>query len=364
MKSFGFMREEISPDFYYQVWNELQKLRHYFIKFAKTRADEIMSAALDHILGHFNSSKGGLSAYTKKLAREMVKTPNKEIAVDFLENTVANSDGDDFGDTSSVTMKHRVDDISTEAINNIMLENEDYIDITKLSLEYTAYFIQMCDSLKRHDSSLLYLSDTYVSICLGLIKRFPNFNTLCIEHCEKYRNLFEVFIAEDDAQWFEADYGLIERYTSKRVVLRNFVTGSIVEDADTEGYIVDGMVSVKNSEKYLGRVYYADLWETMCDYVDAIESNIMKLVINNHYVVRTLGGSYSMLDVDLYNIYDLLRAEIVTNIVRSTRSKIMNIGSEYVYLLCNKDCVTEIEKQTIRGVEVDLKVERIESGTV
>ena len=82
------MSPEIDISFYYDVWKEIGNLRWYFYKFAGVNADEAMEKTLFHTLTHFNAEKGSLSAYVKKLAREITKENSKLVYVDFLEQTL------------------------------------------------------------------------------------------------------------------------------------------------------------------------------------------------------------------------------------------------------------------------------------
>jgi hypothetical protein len=89
LKSYAFMQSDINIAFYYEIFNEIQKLKWYFYKFAGVNAEEAMQRTLYHTLFHFNSSKGNLSAYIKKLAREITKENSRLILVDFLEQTLS-----------------------------------------------------------------------------------------------------------------------------------------------------------------------------------------------------------------------------------------------------------------------------------
>ena len=142
---------------------------------------------------------------------------------------------------------------------------------------------------------------------------------------------------------------IINSNLSKRVKFINKVTGELVEDADIEDWYVRG----KLSGKRIIKVPYADVWNVMCDLVDSNETNELKFVIDDYYIIKTFGGSYSILNPSLYNIYDLVRTEIITNILKDTGGRLINTGSECVYVLCDKSGIAELNNlRKVRGYEI------------
>ena len=117
LRSFSFIHKEIDADSFYVVWEEICRLKWYFYKFSKDNADEAMQKTLYHTLLHYNPAKGGLSAYIKKLAREITKPSGKLVFVDFMEQTLADS-GD--SDTMQATIDTgRLNDFSDDVITSI-----------------------------------------------------------------------------------------------------------------------------------------------------------------------------------------------------------------------------------------------------
>ena len=79
------MHQEVKPRDFYEAWKEIEKMRYYFYKFAGQNAEEAMENTLMHVLTHFDSSKGYLPDYVRKLARTIEKKNNRLVLVDFLE---------------------------------------------------------------------------------------------------------------------------------------------------------------------------------------------------------------------------------------------------------------------------------------
>lgn len=355
MKSFSYMESNVTPQFFYTIVTEIQNLKWYFTRFANSNADEAMQRTLMHTITHFNESKGTLSGYVKKLAREITKDSGKVVCVDFLEQTL--SEDEDNVKVASVDAGRTLD-ISTEVIEKLMLESNDGTDIINLSLGFMDKFLVLCEAIRNRDTSTNYYPDVFVKESLKLSKKYPSFNKDCLKLYDTVADEMKKFLSLDvnnDGVWKEADYLQLRLNKSKRIKFRNRKTGAEVEDADKEDYYLDGNLV----GKFVVRVAYEDLWEQMCDLIDSYEINVMKFIIGNQYIIRTLGGSLSVTNPDLFGMYDLLRNEIVTNVQKDTNGRILNVGSSYVYMLCTDRSFEEMPKRTIRGIEIGLTAEDI-----
>lgn len=100
-----------------------------------------------------------------------------------------------------------------------------------------------------------------------------------------------------------------------------------------------------------------DLWDRLCDLIDSYETNECKFIMGDNFIVRTLGGSYSILNTDLYNFYDLIRSEIVTNILYDTNSKLLNVGTECIYILASANIT--LPKRIVKGIPIEFDIEDI-----
>ena len=75
-------------------------------------------------------------------------------------------------------------------------------------------------------------------------------------------------------------------------------------------------------------------------------------------MIRTLGGSESIVNTDLFGVYDLLRLEILTNVLRDTNTRVLNIGSSWFYLLGDEQYM-KIPCRVVQGVSIELDFEDI-----
>lgn len=358
MKSFSYYDTSIDGGLYYLLWSEIEKLRRYFSKFCGRNTDEAMQATLMHALTHYTEAKGEISAYIKSLAREITKDNKKLIFVDFLEQTLADDDTEE-------TNRPRVDagsisDFSSTVINNMMIAGFKRKEITELALCFIDKFMLMCESLINKDTTTNYYPEIFIKECLRLSKGCDCFNQLCISIYNEYKDKFIEFLSYDlktKGDWRETDYPMIYQSMSKRLRLVSPETGRVVDDPDIEDFRLSGNLG----DKRVLRVYYYDVWEIMCDYVDSPDINVMRFTIDDSYIIRTLGGSISVVNPDLFNVYDLCRTEILSNVLHDLNARCIGIGSEYFYLVINKDNKLSIPNRTIKGIQINLVAEDITS---
>lgn len=361
LKSYSFMPTGVDISFYYEIWNEISKLRWYFFKFAGSNAEEAMQRTLMHTLTHFQPEKGNLTSYIKKLAREITKESGRVVSVDFLEQTLASDECETVG-TSKVVDTGTIPDFVTDLVENMDCATDKSDDVVKLALEFMDRFVMMCEAILNYDISAKYYPDVYVSQCLALHKRCFNFSDMCIDLYTNYRSKFEWFLnacekrSEYSQIWREADFQFIRKRTSGKASLVRAGTDEEVLDADFEEFEYKGVLE---RGRRIIKVRYYELWELMCDRIDYNGINEMKFVIGDHYIVRTLAGSQSVLDPDLYNEYDVIRMEILTNVLFDTNGRLLNAGSENFYLIYNPAVPILSPERHIFGIDIKFDYEDI-----
>lgn len=347
------MPKEVDLTFFYDINNELSNLRWYFYKFTGKNADEAMQRTLLHTLTHFNPERGDLGAYIKKLAREITKENGKLIFVDFLEQTL--SDDSDEEELQASVDTGRVSDFSTTVIDDIEKSVNRREEVVSLALTFMDKFLLLCKALICHDTSTKYYPQPFIDECLRINSKCQNFNELCLLIYDELGSDFEWFLSLDEdniGTWGEADHLLISQHQSKRVKIIGENGGTDI-DADVDAWCISGKLGLGDDRKRVIQVYYYDVWEMMCDLIDDTETNEMKFVVDNNYIIRTMGGSLSIINPVLYNEYDLVRLEILTNILKDTGGRILNVGSENIYLLCTPDYEIKENNRVIRGKEIN-----------
>lgn len=366
LKSYSFMPKEIDIAFYYEIHEEIQKLKWYFYKFAGVHAEEAMQKTIYHTLLHFSTEKGNLSAYIKKLAREITKENSRLVYVDFLEQTL--SDDEDDGSGIGGIDVGNVSDFSSTLIEELEMSEDRYGEVINLALEFMDKFLMLCEALIKHDTSTKYYPDVFIKNCLKINKKCPNFNKLCLDVYMEHKDDFEWFInlSEDDEEgaWKEPDFVLIGNSYSKRIKLVNSQTGNDVENADLEQFSISGRLGTGNTRKKIIKINYTDLWEYFCDLIDDVDTNELKFVIGDSYICKTFGGSLSVLNPDLYNMYDVVRMEILTNVLQDTYGRILNVGSECMYLVCNSTMTKTELNRVVHNYPIHLVYEDITDSLV
>lgn len=357
--SLCFMSKEIDSTFFYLINEELSKLKWYFYKFTGVNAEEAMQKTLIHTLTHYNPERGDLGAYIKKLAREISKENGKLVFVDFLEQTL--SDDSDDEERKATIDTGRVSDFSLTVIDNIIKSTDRRGEVVNLALTFMDKFVTLCDALTRHDTNTTYYPKPFIDECLRISGRCSDFNGLCLSLYEELGSDLEWFLHLDDDNdgvWREADHLLINQHKSKRVQITG-LNGVEVTDADIDKWVISGKLGVGKDKKRVISVYYYDVWEMMCNLIDDTETNEMKFIVDDIYIIRTLGGSLSVVNPPLYNEYDLVRLEILTNIIHDTGGRVLSVGSENIYLLCNSDYTISENRRVIRGKEIEFRYDDI-----
>lgn len=354
LKSFDFMAKDVDLTFYYKVSKQISSLRWYFYKFAGVNADEAMQKTFLHTIVHFNSERGDLPAYVKKLAREITKDNGKLVLVDFLQDTLT-IDGVEEECKPSVDVGS-IQDFSDTLVEEYDRNESKFTDIGNIALEYMDKFVLLCEELISHDTSTKYFPEPFKNACLRISSRCDNFNGLCLSLYDRYGEEMKAFLELGTTVkgWKESDFLQVSTSVSKRIKLVNTETGLEVEDADLEDFVVHGRLGTGVAKKKVIRVYYEEVWEHMCEMLDATETNEVKFIIGDSYIVRTFGGSLSILNPDLYNEYDVVRMEILTNILLDTGGRLLNIGSKNAYLVCNSNMDKSCLERDVLGYRIYL----------
>lgn len=348
LNSFSYQVDTLDAGLYYALWCEIEKLRRYFRKFCGNNTDEAMQATLMHSLAHYSESKGEITAYVKKLARDITKTNGRVVFVDFLEQTLSDNTDCGFAQIDK--------DFSDSLVTNIYMDEHKRRGVAELALCYLDKFMLLCEAIITRNTATTYYPDVFIKECIRLSDKCDDFNKICVSIYNEHRENIIKFLNCDlgnQGVWRETDFPLISQSMSKRIKMVDPNTGLPVEDPDVDTFTISG----KLGDKRVLRINYYSLWDKMCDLVEC-GTNVMRFTIDNSYIIRTLGGSMSVVNPDLFNIYDLCRTEILSNILHDLNVRCIGIGSENFYFITS-DTDVEFQPRVIKGVSIDLKVEDI-----
>ena len=372
LRSFAYiLQNEIDPTLMYDTATALGDLDKYFRMFNKQESDEVLQWSFIHTLTHYQEELGAMKPYLKSLARGKSKTneSEEEVSVDFLEDTYA--DGDDtleVNDTGNNNVMHASNsDFSVDLIDRLDAEVHAERDIIEFALNYLDRFLILCEAIERKDTTTLYYPENFIRDCLRLSGRYLDFNKQCLGIYNKYGDeikwflkLEEEFRSDRGTTWREAEFTTVANKQSKRVKMVHKVTGAEVINADHEQWVISGKLSTDKNEKRVLRVNYEDLFDTLCFMADDLESNEIKFVIGDSCLIRTLGGSVQY-NPDMFDIYELIKQEIVTNVLLETGCRLLNVGSECIYLLKEDNKPIELKDRTVKGIEIKFEIEDITS---
>lgn len=358
LKSYSFCKDSnVDSNMYYEIWKVINENKAYFYTYCRGEAEEAMEKTLLHCLTHYNPNLGDLKFYILALARDIVRHKYKVVPVDFLESTLESADS--LEERSPTVHLGNIRDFSSDVIENLFLNVDRHTEVIDLALSNIPMFLNMCESIKSVDSSVSYYSKEFKRECLNLMKRIPNFTNVCLQLYDKYSDEMQAFWNGLDGLekqgWLEADYGRIKTSVSKKVIFADTFGNSIM-DADRQDYTVRG----KMGDKLIVRVNYADLLNKMCMWVQ-MEQSPIRYSVEDRFIVRTFGGSITLPNPPLINIKELLKTEIVTNIVTDYNAKYINIGSKYIYLLVSE--IKEVPKRSFFGFDIELPCEEISYET-
>jgi hypothetical protein len=318
------------------ILQAVNELKYYFVKFNKTRFKEAMHKATQHALHHYNRGCGELHPYIKSLARTILKDYNKKVTP--VEDV-------------DLYVPEGVDCTEDKAMENLYKYEVREEKVEELALSAMGYFLTMCDCILKEDLRTTYFPKEFKLACLDLAgDDFKRFHQIALEIYREYSVEMRQFLTVQetfDKAWVEADYNLIQKETSKRVRLQS----------DTQN-LDRGKINIigKYAGKKIVRIYYRDIIEYLCDLIDAENNNMIRFNIGDSYIIRTFGGSMSVVNVSLFNMYGLFEAEMITNLIQMTRGKYLGKGSEYLYFLVSQD-LQELPEKRFGTITITFEME-------
>ena len=355
LRSYSYMKNDIDLSLYYDIWQAGGKLVGYSHKCAGGDGDEVLQTALMHALSHYSRERGRLQPYLMKLVREIAKGDSRIIPVDFLEETVMKDMDDDVG-AREANLLMVTGGFEDDVVDVLASEHSAEYGVVCLALEYMPRFMSLCESFLDSRPSGSYYPESFRRECLKLAAGTVGFNDRCVSlylqnkaEMERYVELCDM---RQELDWREANFPYIKARSSRSVFIVG-VDGRDVDDAGIELCTVKGRIP---DGAYVARVRYLELWEHMCGMVDSVGTNALKFELRGHHIVTTYAGSISVVDPEPCSMYDLFRAEILTNVLNDTGARLLNAGSENFYLLARDGMA--VKDRDFFGYRMHMEVER------
>lgn len=355
--SISFMQAGVDTSLYYEASEAIKSLQYYFKKFNGADYEEAMSRTLNHILTHFNGSKlssSDIKPYVKKLARTILQEPRRDIPTDFIEDTTIENKEHSFEPNANTVNLGSISDFSNDVVDRLYCDAESLNLMFKFMLLNLEEYKKFCLELKDGGRQMKGYSPEFRANLYKLAKVVTDLTAKLLELYDLYESEINTFLGCELAGiWYEADYNLIAKSTSKRVkVLQKGYDKNF--DMDYNPYCVNGRRYIESNNKHIYKVRYIDFWEQMCDMLDSDVSNRMKCILGEYTIVKTCGGSISVLNPDLFTIYDLVRDELLTNLLRDTSYKLIGVGSKNFYIL--GDTNYNIPCRFLNGIRVQFEL--------
>lgn len=373
LHSFTYIESlDIDPALMYKLNKVIEENEGIFYTYNKTkeRVDEAKARALEHAIRKYNSEKDhtGMVAYIRTLAEHiMKKNKHEEMQVDFIEEVVSDDDDDDvnFGDRrkrKTDNEKHQNYRDFTDTIHNDSERRTTMsTEVITFILQYLSEFLKICEAIITKNTTPTYYRKEFKAEILKLGQKYKDLNQQLVNLYYEYGNEIQWFLdlegktsVVDRRNWKRANYKLIETRQSKKIKFVNSVTGNDIINADLETFKVKGGL---NNYKVV-KISYEDLYDDLLNRVEEADSNELKLVIRDFFLIRTLANSVSI-NTDYNAIYDLIKAEIVTNILTLTNCRLLNIGTESVYVLNETGEEITIQDMEVNGVKIHFDIEDI-----
>ncbi len=386
LNSFAYEKPEITTERMGTIWQAIEKIEP-FIQWCVKKDNVPVTKQLMffHAITHFDATEDKLQGYLRRLAQTIFKTVNgPEILVDMSDGNMVyavgnTTEGGKPNENNLVTKTPDkvTPDFSTDVINSLYLEEELQQDLYTLVLDNLVEYVNLCKTLLSGNVENVNFSVPFTKACLALSSTYKDaFNAACLKLYEIYQPFFDRFAYDNiqeksidniESLWQETDYNLISKKKSKRIIFYNKKTNQPVEDADSEKFyvvgakgIVDAITTTDTSadttkpaeNKRILKVTYFDAWLYLCDKIDSNQTNELKLILGNNFLIKTLGGSLSIVNPILYNVYELLKDEFLTNILYETSGRVLCTGTKSVYILWDKTWPTIFQQNMDKMVKI------------
>ena len=365
-----------SPELNYEIYKTMQKWKKLFHRYNKTQHEyeDAFSKTFLEALKFYDENRGtSLDAYISKYAETINKDKifKREIPVDFMEESLA--DGEE--DMQEVNHKHKnpgidnelhpkVNDFSDGVIANADMENHSMSDIQKFILEDLGYFLTFCEAVKAKDTTTGSYSNSYIKRARQLFRAYRNFNAICLKIYEQFEAEMRWFLKvqmdfEVTTKLEDADFTLSKpENLSKRIKLLNKQTHQPIKDADTEEFVVDGKLNTKVKQIGIYKINYVDAMETLIDKISDEENNEFVFHLGKHSIIRTLHSS-TFVDGKASVICNILKMELVTNVLKAVNGKLLNIGVDNIYIIRDRVDDLQIKPIEAKGLTLNFTVQDI-----
>lgn len=354
------MTKTLKSLFYYESRIEImaeiaitiEELQNYFRKFNGVVADEAMARAYIHACRKYSSDTGDLKPYLKSLARSIMLTEEKDIPNEEIE-------------AMAVDNSTSVEELATEELQFNSVKDKMVSSVLMADLEA---FLKLGYLLNHSDDTLskVFLNKSFKKVCTSVLASVDSGSFIMSVRLlyEQYQDIIMWFLeqseftTESSYRYRVGNDTYINKMKSRRAVLvgiDNKPINKVVKE-DTKlrlkGY---------TAGKKIYRVYYYELLNQILMKADSYTTNELVLVIGKNRLVRTCGGVFTAVNTSWEDLYDVFFYELLTNILASSKCRLLTYCYNYVYLLGEDSYVGDtIKFQGMIGFgDIELGIERV-----
>lgn len=353
---FYYVVDDFQPKLWYAVWSELEKLNGYFHSVCKQEAEDVKIYVFEHAIKHYSPEKGNLNAYLRKLTQTALKPDSKYVS---LDTVIVDATIEEGAQRYQDYLGGHTERLDVQVEESMLGYGEKFEKVASLALGNMRYFIMYAKQVIDKDTTSNYFPDAFKKEtyrCFKFCKE--DFHPLVLKIYNDHRLGFEKFMEdapyERNQAYKELDIDLIQKSTSRRIVLYEKGTDNLCTDPDTCEWEVCGSLG----QHRIIKVPYRELLDMLCDLIDEDGCNAIKYTLGETYIFRTLGGSLTLTNLSLFSMYNIVENEILTNMIYDYNARILAKGSQCVYLLQNAyddGSYREPVDRVIRGIELKFR---------
>lgn len=316
---------------------------------------ETESRLFQHILNHYDSSKGSLDIYFKSLAQTILKdsVSKHESPVSVYDGVLRNDEGElnDADVIDVLTVKN--DTLNTQPVGfeeGLIQDVDKAFALDKLQktmLGYLSEFLEFGRKLTTHDLHKFTFS--------------KEFKKACEEYSLEYS---AESLVEDATAIYNANYDILDWFNNLTCSSTTWQPAEFrIAFVNRQVQLKDkGYIGELNRNEYLVRVDYSEAVETLYEKYIETETNEVKCYLGNNYILRTLAGdtSYSI-NPDVNNAFAVQHQEVLTNVFKTVYRgiKVLKFDADYVWGITTDNSLKDVTVD-IYGIKLAFMIEYLE----
>lgn len=353
---------------------EHDKLFWFYQKGNPALVDEAKQRVFEYTCTHYNPTKGTISGYVNALTAtpfsKDIRRAKKEIPMSVAASTVGIDDSEcnrtleetvavsnvEKTETGFASVCGRVSPDFTDLAVGIITAEELEINVPKLFLEYPDDIHILFSKINEQDGKRYTFNESFMRK-FNKLREYDGYLEKMLALYNKYLADFDLFLNQlkyelcnADFKFYETDFRSLKPQSNGTRVCDK--SGRIYSDYDTVG--AKYITSPLTKNHVIVQLNYRSFLDMIHSIVRVDNTSALKLQIEGEYTLRTLAGSIiSDINPSYDEFLQLQLYEYISNALRTCNGKLLNIGSNNVYFLVNRDKVKLLRnKGYVRGIPI------------